>query len=141
MPAVEAFLDTNILLYAASNTPAERSFAKQALELVIGMHFGTSIQVIQEFHVNATGKLKKNISHDKIAVIVDLLAVRPMVIMTLSLFRRAVRISERFQIGYWDAAIVAAAQELGATTLYSEDLNHGQDYEGLKVINPFHGLR
>ena len=47
------------------------------------------------------------------------------------------RLKERFQLSYWDAAIIAAARALGAGTLYSEDLNHGQDYDGVRVVNPF----
>jgi predicted nucleic acid-binding protein len=74
-------------------------------------------------------------------VVVDLLAGRPLVATTLPLFRAAVQLSERFQIGFYDAAVLAAARELGVPVLYSEDLSHGQVYEGVKVINPFHGLR
>jgi len=51
--------------------------------------------------------------------------------------RRAFEIQGQFQISYWDAVIVAAAQELGRDTLYSEDLNDGQDYGGVVVKNPF----
>ncbi len=46
-------------------------------------------------------------------------------------------IRRRFQLSHWDSTILAAAQELGCHTLYSEDLNHGQSYDGLRVINPF----
>jgi predicted nucleic acid-binding protein len=46
-------------------------------------------------------------------------------------------LKDRFQISYWDAAIVAAAKRLGATTLYSEDLADGQVFEGVQVVNPF----
>ena len=61
----------------------------------------------------------------------------PVVPVTLELFRRACRSSGRYQISYWDAAIISAAKELGATTVYSEDLAHGQEYDGVRVINPF----
>jgi predicted nucleic acid-binding protein len=50
----------------------------------------------------------------------------------------AARLSVRFRIHYYDAAILAAAKELGAHTVYSEDMSHGQDYDGVKVVNPFH---
>ena len=46
-------------------------------------------------------------------------------------------LKNRHQISYWDAAIIAAAKELGATIIYSEDLAHGHSYEDIKVINPF----
>jgi predicted nucleic acid-binding protein len=61
----------------------------------------------------------------------------PLVETTVLLARKAFDLSNRFQTSYWDAAILAAAQELGCHTLYSEDFNHGQDYDGVRVINPF----
>jgi predicted nucleic acid-binding protein len=53
------------------------------------------------------------------------------------LVKTAAYISERFRISYWDGAIIAAAEALGASTLYTEDLNHGRTYGAVKVINPF----
>jgi len=52
-------------------------------------------------------------------------------------FRAALQIKEQYGISYWDAAIVAAAVELGCHTIYSEDLSHGQSYAGILVANPF----
>jgi predicted nucleic acid-binding protein len=49
----------------------------------------------------------------------------------------AISAKQRFGISYWDAAILAAAKQLGCHTVYSEDLNHGQDYDGVRVVNPF----
>jgi predicted nucleic acid-binding protein len=49
----------------------------------------------------------------------------------------AAELSARFQISHFDAQIVAAAKRMGCNTLYSEDLNHGQDYDGVRVQNPF----
>ena len=59
--------------------------------------------------------------------------------ITLDLFRSAVSISQRFQLSYWDGAILAAARSLGCDAVYSEDLSSEQDYGGLRVINPFQG--
>jgi predicted nucleic acid-binding protein len=53
------------------------------------------------------------------------------------LVRIAIEYSERFRISYWDAAIIIAAEMLGAGTIYSEDLNDGQRYGGVRVVNPF----
>jgi predicted nucleic acid-binding protein len=61
----------------------------------------------------------------------------PCVQGTEGLYRQAVELSGRYGIHPYDAAVVAAAQELGADTLYTEDLNNGQVYDGVKVINPF----
>ncbi|MEI6781666.1 MAG: PIN domain-containing protein, partial [Verrucomicrobiota bacterium] len=63
--------------------------------------------------------------------------VIPCVPGTPDLYRRAVRLSQRYKIHPYDGAILAAAQELGAQTVYSEDLSHGQTYDGVKVVNPF----
>lgn len=59
--------------------------------------------------------------------------------VTVEIFQRAVEIRERFSLSYWDSAILAAAQASGRDAVYSEDLNAGQDYDGLRVINPFAG--
>lgn len=53
------------------------------------------------------------------------------------LIQAAIELRQRFQVSYWDAAIIAAAQRLGATTIYSEDLSHGQHYGSVQVVNPF----
>jgi len=52
-------------------------------------------------------------------------------------FWAALQIKNRYKLSYWDSAIIAAAVELGCQTVYSEDLNHGQSYAGVRVINPF----
>ena len=57
--------------------------------------------------------------------------------ITAELFNRATVIRERFGISYWDAAILAAAKMLGCEAVYSEDLSHEEDYDGVRVINPF----
>jgi predicted nucleic acid-binding protein len=73
---------------------------------------------------------------DAVAAIRQLLR-RPTVATDATLVLEGLRLKERFQLSYWDAAIIAAARALGAGTLYSEDLNHGQDYDGVRVVNPF----
>ncbi len=55
------------------------------------------------------------------------------------LFEKARHLCRRYRIGYWDAAVLAACERLGARVLYSEDLSHGQDYGGVRVVNPFRG--
>jgi predicted nucleic acid-binding protein len=61
----------------------------------------------------------------------------PTAPLDLSTIRKAVNLCQRFQISYWDAAIIAAAHELGCRTIFSEDLSHGQNYDGVTVLNPF----
>ena len=59
---------------------------------------------------------------------------------TLRLFDESLTLCSRYQISYFDACIMAAAAETGCTTVYSEDLNDGQTYNGVQVINPFRNL-
>ena len=135
--SVEAFLDSNVLLYAASKDRADASKAAQARELIATMRFGVSMQVVQEFYHNARIKARLAITPLQAEKIIALLLGRPMVLTDGELFAHARRLCERYQLRYWDAAIVAAAKCLGAPLLYSEDLSSGQVYDGVKVINPF----
>ena len=63
----------------------------------------------------------------------------PVQEITTELMRRAIVSSARFRISYWDAAVVEAARSLGCSELLTEDLNHGQSYAGVRVVNPFRG--
>lgn len=139
-----AFLDTNILLYAISDDPAEavkRTQARALLSSASGVDWGLSIQVLQEFYVNATaakrGQAKPELSAERALAAIERFLSYPVIPVTETLLREAIRIKQRYKISYWDAAIVAAALELGATTIYSEDLTHGQSYDGAVVVNPF----
>jgi len=133
----EVFLDTNILLYAISTEPDEASKAEQARELMANSDFGLSTQVLQEFFHAATRKIKRPLSDDEAGRFLTQFARRPVVTMDVPMILRAVQAKKRHQLSYWDGAIVAAAQALGAKTLYSEDLNNGQFYGSVQVINPF----
>jgi predicted nucleic acid-binding protein len=131
---VRCFVDTNVLLYALSGHDSERVKREQARALLMAEPFGVSVQVLQEFYVNAR---KGNVGADDLDAMLAQLRRVPVVENTLALFDRALAVHQRFGISYWDASIVAAAQELGAKTLYSEDLSHGQHYGAVQVLNPF----
>jgi len=133
----EFFLDTNILLYAASSAKSEQNKRTKARELLAMEGGGLSVQVQAEFYVNATGKFK--LPHDKVVGILESLDSYPVLALTEAVFWAALQIKGRYQLSYWDSAIIAAALELGCTTVYSEDLNHGQSYAGVRVSNPFIG--
>lgn len=135
--SVEAFLDSNILLYAASKDPADAAKAARAAELIAVTNFGVSLQVAQEFYHNARIKARLAITPAQAETIISLLLARPLVTTDADLFAQARRLCECYQLRYWDAAIVAAALRLKAPILYSEDLSDGQTYDGLCVINPF----
>lgn len=131
----EFFIDTNILLYAASSAKSEQDKRAKARELLAIRGGGLSVQVQAEFYVNATMKFK--LSHDKAVGILESLDAYPVVAVTETIFWAALQIKNRYQLSYWDSAIIAAALELGCHTVYSEDLNHRQTYAGIRVMNPF----
>lgn len=134
---IDAFIDTNILLYAVSNSAKEIEKKWLARALLEKKAFGLSAQVLQEFYVNATGKLAQTLPETETMEFIRWLEQFPVVPTDTALFHRAVEIRNRYRIAYWDAAILAAAKALGATTLYSEDLSHSQVYDGVRVVNPF----
>jgi len=131
------FFDTNILLYAGSNDSEDKEKKGIASELIGSLDFSISSQVIQEFISNALGKKSLGLGESNITALLASLDEEQVVPVTLDLIRRSVAIRHRFGISHWDSTIIAAAHELRCQTLYSEDLNHGQDYDGMKVINPF----
>ena len=134
---VEYFLDTNILVYAAAGRAKERAKRKKALTLIEDLEFGLSVQVLQEFYVTVTRKIEIPLSPHQALEWVEQFETFQCVPIETSLVKIAAEISERFKISYWDGAIVAAAELLGAHTLYSEDLNHEQKYGPVQVIDPF----
>jgi predicted nucleic acid-binding protein len=137
--SVEAVLDSNILLYAASKDPRDGAKAKLALRLLASVDFGVPMQVAQEFFHNARVKARLAIDAEHCDLMVDALLQRPLVATDTDLFEAARHLCRRYRIGCWDAAVLAACARLGAGVLYSEELNHGQDYAGVRVVNPFRG--
>jgi predicted nucleic acid-binding protein len=140
MPAAEVMLDSNVLIYALSDALPERKKRNTAATLLAEQDFGTSYQVLMETWVVATRRMAKPVPEEKVAVFLDRVLAFPCVPGAADLYRQAFRLSRRYEIHPYDAAIVAAAQELGAHTLYSEDLSDGQEYDGVKVVNPFLAL-
>lgn len=137
---VDCFLDTNILIYAALGRAAEEAKRKRASDLIASTQFGLSAQVLQEFYAVVTRKSERPLAPAQALEWIELLEVFPCVPVDASLIKRGAENSVRYRISYWDGAILAAAEALGASTLYSEDLNHGQNYGGVSVCNPFKGL-
>jgi predicted nucleic acid-binding protein len=135
--SVEAFLDTNVLIYAVSSSPAEAAKKERALELITHADFGLSAQVLQEFYVNVTTKIAVPLAPDEAVALLEQFKSFPVVWTDYPLLVAAVETSLRFGISYWDGAIVAAAERLGATTLYTEDLNDGQRYGSVQAVNLF----
>lgn len=133
----EIFIDTNILLYAQSKHRAESVKRERAREVLGRPGIGLSSQVLGEFYVNATRKLNPPMDHESAVRILRRLEVFAILPIGQAEVFRALEIRARYSISYWDSLIVAAAQTLKCQTIMSEDLNAGQDYGGVKVINPF----
>ncbi|MGO8674371.1 MAG: PIN domain-containing protein [Limisphaerales bacterium] len=131
------FIDTNVLLYAASDGREEPEKRRLAQELIAARPFVVSMQVVQEFHVKATQKIALGISSELAAEVLDGLLARAAVRITAELFREAVGLQSRFSLSYWDAAIIAAARQAGRQIVFSEDMGHLQVYDTVMVVNPF----
>ena len=135
MPSV--FVDTNILLYAVSNHPAEREKTLRAQELLLSDDIHLSVQVLQEFYVNAIHPRKLGYTNAEAVAFCEVWMEFPVAALTVETFVRALGLSARFGLSLWDGTIIAAAKGLNCAKLYSEDFNHGQDYSGVCAVNPF----
>jgi predicted nucleic acid-binding protein len=131
------FFDTNVLVYAAVGTGRDEPKRKRALQLIDSEDFGTSAQVLQEFFVTVVKKASRPLSAAQALEWIEQWTAFPCQSIDHRLVRVTVERSERYGVSYWDAAILAAAEALGANTVYSEDLNDGQYYGQIRVVNPF----
>jgi predicted nucleic acid-binding protein len=135
------FVDTNVLLYSASTVREERPKKNIARALLNDDDLALSVQVLQEFYVQATraGKADR-LTHEEAVSLVDAFMRYPVQEMTRSLMRASLDAKKRYRISYWDAAILEAARSLGCDSVLSEDLTDGEDYGGVKIENPFRSL-
>jgi predicted nucleic acid-binding protein len=132
------FIDTNILLYSISRDPAEATKHDVAVSLLESDDIALSVQVLQEFYVQATRPTRSDAIDHAIAVglIRTWLRFRVQEITQPILFG-ALDIKAQHRLSYWDAALVAAARALGCDELLSEDMRHGRVIEGVAIRNPF----
>ena len=132
------FVDTNVLIYSISSDPAERDKSERANELLTARDLGLSVQVLGEFYVQATRATRPGrLTHEQAASLVESFRRFPVAPLTAERASAAMATCERFRISYWDAAILEAARSLGCELVLSEDLGDGQDYDGVRVENPF----
>jgi predicted nucleic acid-binding protein len=132
------FVDTSILLYAISRDPAEREKAKRANDILADRDLALSVQVLQEFYVQATRASRPDaIEHPQAVRLIQSFRRYPVQDVTSGIMMAALDACKRFQISYWDAAIIEASRALGCAQVLSEDLNDGQDFAGVRVTNPF----
>ncbi len=136
------FVDTNILLYAHDlDAGLKRTRSIEVLTQLWDAGSGAlSVQVLQEFYVNVTQKVKTPVARSIAREIVNTYgswvreATTPMIVI------RATHLAEMAKISFWDAMIVASAELAGARQLYTEDLNAGQTIAGVLVVNPLAGM-
>jgi predicted nucleic acid-binding protein len=134
---VACFLDSNILIYAASQNTSETGKKTIAVDLIKSTAFGISAQVLQEFYVVATRKAEVPLRPAAALEWIEQLEEFPCADISPALLKLGAVMSQRYCISYWDGAILAAAESLGAPVVYTEDLNHGQSYGAVRAINPF----
>lgn len=135
------FVDTNVLLYAISTDAAERAKAERATAILASRDIALSVQVLQEFYVQATRATRSDpLGHEHAAMLVESFLRFPVQPITTAVMRAALSSREQFGISYWDAAILEAGRALGCKLVLSEDLADGEDYGGIAVENPFRGL-
>lgn len=136
---MKTFVDTNVLVYAYDRGAGEKhERARALLESLWKSGSGAlSVQVLQELYVNVRRKARRPVSAESArALVEDYLAWNP-VINDGALLLAALDIETRYRLSFWDAMIVAAAEQAGAATLSSEDFNDGQTFERVQVVNPF----
>jgi predicted nucleic acid-binding protein len=132
------FVDTNILLYAVSTDPAEAAKATTARALLESTDLALSVQVLQEFYVQATRPTRQHrLSHEQASLLVEAWLRFPVQDTTVPIMQAACATARVSAISNWDAAVVEAARALGCATLLSEDLADGRDYAGVRIENPF----
>ena len=133
------FVDTNVLVYQFDARVPEKQLRSQAwLNHLWGEHTGlVSFQVLQEFYAIVTRKLQPGLEPEAARRVVRSLWAWQPIAIDGRLISTAWANQDRFGLSWWDALIVAAARAAGCSYLLTEDLQHNQDLDGLRVINPF----
>ncbi len=134
----KVFFDTNVIFYAFdSSEPVKQKVAQQIIVDAIADGSGcTSVQVLGEFF-HSTVIRKKVLSPDQAEEIIRNLGGLHIIDIDFPMVRAAIDFHRRFQTSYWDGLILAAAKRSNCECLMSEDLNSEQDYNGVRVRNPF----
>jgi len=135
----KVFVDTNILIYAHDLDAGQRNKISAAIlrdlwENRIGI---ISTQVLQEFYVNVTRKIENPSPKSKAREIIENYLAWPVKLNDAETVLSASEIEERYMLSFWDALIVASARNAKAEKILTEDLNHGQQIEGILIENPF----
>ena len=132
------FLDTNILLYTISIDPGE-AFKRQTSQALLDRDDNAlSTQVLAEFYSQATRPSRRDaLSPELAAGFVQTWTRFPVQPITVGIVTEAMRLHAMHGFSYWDSAIIAAAIAIGCGELCTEDLSHGREVEGVRIVNPF----
>lgn len=133
------FVDTNILVYAHGSSAGEKQVQAKALisNLWDSGAGCLSVQVLQEFYVTVTQKVRQPLQREVATQIVEALSFWRVYAPDAKDVLAAIALQQRHQLSFWDAMIVYSAAQLGCQTLWSEGLGAGRFYEGVRVLNPF----
>ena len=132
------FYDTNILLYSISRADDEAAKRDRTVALLDEDGGALSVQVLQEFYVQATRVTRPDpLPHEIAAGLIRTWMRFAVQDITASVLTQALDLKIAHGFSYWDSAIIAAAKTLGCRRLYSEDMTHGREIEGVLIVNPF----
>jgi predicted nucleic acid-binding protein len=132
------FIDTNVLLYSISRDPQEQAKRDRAVALLDRDDGALSVQVLQEFYVQATRPTRPDpLPHDIAVGLIATWTRFAVQDITLPILMGALEIKATRGLSYWDSAIVASARALGCRELYSGDMSHGRQIDGVTIIDPF----
>jgi predicted nucleic acid-binding protein len=132
------FIDTGVLLYSISRDRDEAQKHERAVTLLRADDLALSIQVLQEFYVQATHTGRSDaLPHDLAAGLVRTWMRFPVQEITPRIHEAALEIEAQHGVAYWDSTVIAAAQALGCREIHSEELRHGQQVGGVTIVNPF----
>ena len=133
------FVDTNVFVYRHdASDPAKQARAQQWIALLARRRAGRlSFQILQELYATLTRARRLSFDPGDAQQIVEALSSWQPIPIDLGILRRAWLIEQRFRIAWWDALVVAAAQAGGCPVLLTEDLQNGQAFDDLRVVDPF----
>jgi predicted nucleic acid-binding protein len=131
------FIDTNIIVYANDSRDSKKQ--EHAITIITElMKTGRGIistQVLQEYAYTALLKLKQD--HNVVLRQIKLLESLNVIKQSPEMIRRAIEIMQSYKLNFWDACIISDAEYADCSVIYSEDLNTGQYYSGIRIFNPF----
>lgn len=134
------FLDTNLLVYAYDVSAGSRH--RQALAIIAQLSQSGTLVVSTQVLIELAACLRRKVSRplpvpDIQRIILEVMDAWQIFVNQPESIVAALDLESRFQLSFWDALILQAAQSSSSNILYSEDFNHGQLYNGVRVVNPF----